>query len=117
MDGFCSPAKLYAVFMAAIVMFDLYIGKPMLAMRDTVYAAIGTLFLFVLCAARMDFVAWGLLLIPTLFFIFIVAVLVLDQAFQIQSAYKMKESCAPPPTCEEEPTCEPAPVPAPTCAT
>ncbi len=77
----CSPAKFYILFMIALVLFDFYQGYAQYAMRHTVYLVFGGFFLFALCAANMDFAAWGLLLIPILFYIFLIALWTFDQSF------------------------------------
>lgn len=81
MDGWssiCPPAKVYLLFMIALVLFDMASGYTRHAMRNTVYAVFGTFVLWVLCAANMDFAAWGLLALPLFFFILLLALWVFD---------------------------------------
>jgi hypothetical protein len=74
----CSPAKLYLLFMVAMILFDMASGYAFHAMRNTVYAVFGPFVLWVLCAANMDFAAWGLLALPFFFFIVLIALWVFD---------------------------------------
>jgi hypothetical protein len=74
----CTPAKLYLLFMVAVVLFDMASGYARHAMRNTVYGIFGTFALWVLCAANMDFAAWGLLALPLFFFIVLIALWVFD---------------------------------------
>ncbi len=81
MDGWsnvCPPAKVYLLFMIALVLFDMASGYSYSAMKNTVYAVFGTFVLWVLCAANMDFAAWGLLALPVFFFILLLALWVFD---------------------------------------
>ncbi len=80
-ESICSPAKFYILFMIALILFDMYQGYSQFAMRHTVYLVFGGFFLYTLCAANMDFAAWGLLLIPILFYIFLIALWTFDQSF------------------------------------
>lgn len=74
----CTPAKLYLLFMIALVIFDLVNGSGTYAIRHTGYGLFGTVALWVLCAANMDFAAWGLLFLPLFFFIVLIALWVFD---------------------------------------
>ncbi len=76
----CPPVTIYGVFMAALVLFDLYMSRGRAAMHNTAYGILGCIFLFVLCAAGMGFVAWGLLLLPIIFYVFLLAVIVFDRS-------------------------------------
>jgi hypothetical protein len=74
----CPPAQLYLLFMIAVVLFDLVRGAGAFAVRHTGYALFGTIALWVLCAAKMDFAAWGLLMLPIFFFVVLIAMWVFD---------------------------------------
>lgn len=76
----CLPAQIYPVVMLGIILFDIYKGAFMRGISDTVSLVIGTTLLWVLCAAKMEFVAYGLLLLPVLFVVFLLAILVFDQS-------------------------------------
>lgn len=89
----CTPAKLYLLFMTALVLFDMVSGYARSAMRNTVYALFGTLILWILCASNMDFAAWGLLVFPILFFIVLIALWVFDGIlFTTSREYKHRSS-------------------------
>jgi hypothetical protein len=97
--------------MCAYVLFQLYQGSTRLFLTSLGQLIFGSLLLFVLCAASLEFVGWGLLLLPVIFYIFLVVILVFNKGFQIQSKTVCKEDCEPEPepeTCEPEPeTCDP----------
>lgn len=67
--------------MAALILFDLYMSRGRSAMRNIAYGVLGGILLFVLCAAGMGFVAWGMLLLPVVFYMFLFAVILFDQSF------------------------------------
>jgi hypothetical protein len=94
--------KVFIIFMVAVLFYDMYSGNAPNLMRSLFYLAIGTGFLYVLCAANMEFAAWGILLLPIVFYIFLLVILVFNRGFQITSTYEERETCAPEPTCEEE---------------
>jgi hypothetical protein len=81
MADVCPPVTIYGVFMTALVLFDLYMSRGRSAMRNTAYGILGGILLFVLCAAGMDFVAWGMLLLPIIFYLFLFAVILFDRSF------------------------------------
>ena len=86
----CPPAQIYPVVMAGVVLFDVYRGTYKSAMSKTVALLIGTILLWVLCAANMDFVAYALLLLPVLFFVFLLAIIFYDQSLlSISRVYKI----------------------------
>ncbi len=74
----CPPAQIYLLFMIALVLFDLVRGSGQYAVRHMGYGLFGTIALWVLCAANMDFAAWGLLLLPLFFFVVLIALWVFD---------------------------------------
>ncbi len=89
----CSPAKLYLLFMMALVLFNMANGYSIYAMRNFVYMIFGTFVLWVLCAANMDFAAWGLLAFPLFFFIVLIALWVFDGIlFTTSREYKHRRS-------------------------
>jgi hypothetical protein len=93
-EALCPPAKIYPVVMAGVVLFNLYRGTYHYAVQHAVALIIGTIFLWVLCAARLEFAAYGLLLMPVLFFVFLLAVIFYDQTlFTIKSKYKCDSGC------------------------
>jgi hypothetical protein len=103
----CSPAKVYIIFMSAVVFFDMYLGQTRKVLLNIVYLVFGTGIFYTLCAANMDFVGWLLLAVPILFYIFVVALWVFDQSlYTLRHGYKIRKSCEKP--CEEpEPACTP----------
>lgn len=79
--------------MTALVLFDMVSGYARSAMRNTVYTLFGTLILWILCAADMDFAAWGLLAFPLFFFIVLIALWVFDGIlFTTSREYKHRSS-------------------------
>jgi hypothetical protein len=110
----CPPAKLYPIVMAALILFNFYRGTYRHAIVNAVYALVGTTLLAVLCASGFEFAAWALLLLPVLFFVFLLAIIFYDQTlFDITRSYDPNRlgpgGCRKPvePACE--PSCEPEP--------
>jgi len=90
-SSLCLPAQVYPVVMAGVILFDIYKGIYMRGIKNIVLLIVGTILLWVLCAAKMEFVADGLLLIPVVFTIFIVALLVFNNSLLvISNDYKDK---------------------------
>ena len=113
----CPPARVYAIFMCAVVLFDLYSGYYDQAFSNAIAVFIGTLLLWVLCAARLDFVAYSLLIIPVIFFVFLLTAVTYDQyirglGIQDQLQQRRKSSCGEK-TCEAKPEPVPEPIPEP----
>jgi hypothetical protein len=112
----CSPAKLYFAFSMAYILFNFYLASVSGVMVSIFYAIFGTLLLWILCAAKMDFVAWGLLGLPVLFYILLFAIMVFDRSFlSVTHEYKngtngtngTNGSCQEETECNTcEPTCE-----------
>ena len=106
----CPPGFAYAVFMIALGLYDIYMGSfPSLA-RTLLYLIVGSILLWILCAAGMAPVGWALLAVPVIFYIFLFAILIFQKGFDFQTEERTK--CAKPPapcveeeTCEEEPAC------------
>lgn len=99
----CPPAKIYPIVMTAVVLFNLYRGTYRYAISHIVALIIGTTFLWILCAANLEFAAYALLALPVLFFVFLLALIFYDQSlFEITRAYKPGDDCP------SEPSCEPA---------
>ena len=76
----CPPAAFFPVLMAAVMLFDMYMGKFKRLLSNVAITIVGTLLLYLLCAAKLEIVAYALYIIPLIFFIFFVAVLVYDRA-------------------------------------
>ena len=81
MNTFCPPVIAYSVLITAIGLYDIYMGKfPNLA-RTMFYLIFGSGLLWVICAANMEFVAWVMILVPVVFYIFLIALLVFNKSF------------------------------------
>ena len=76
----CPPAQLYPIVMAGVILFNLYRGTYRHAISHTVALVIGTTLLWILCAANMEFAAYALLIMPVLFFVFLLALIFYDQS-------------------------------------
>ncbi len=98
----------------AYILFNFYLASVSGVMISIFYAIFGTLLLWILCAAKMDFVAWGLLGLPVLFYILLFAIMVFDRSFlNVSHEYRNgsgSSSCGnvePEIECNTcEPTCE-----------
>ncbi len=87
-QSLCVPAQIYPIVMVAVILFNLYRGTYRYAVGHTVALFIGTLLLWVLCAANMEFVAYGMLTLPVIFFVFLLALILFDQSlFDIKHKY------------------------------
>jgi hypothetical protein len=113
----CPPVFAYGAFMIALGLYDIYMGSFPSLGRTVLYLILGSMFLWILCAAGMDFVAWGLLSIPVMFYVFLFAILIFQKGFDIQEFAKpVAESCKPKEEKEEEcPIEEECPVEEETC--
>jgi hypothetical protein len=75
--------------MSAVILFSLYVGAYRHAVTHIVGLFIGTFFLWTLCAAGLEFAAYGLLILPVMFFVFFLAVVLYDQSLiNITRRYK-----------------------------
>jgi hypothetical protein len=96
----CPPAQLFPIFMVGLILFNLYRGTYRYAMTHTVSMLVGTVFLWILCAAKFEVAAWALLVLPVLFFVFFLAVLFYDQSIlSVSHSYEPCGCCDVPETC------------------
>jgi len=95
----CPPAQIYPIVLSALVLFDLYRGSFRQAVSHIVAMLIGTTFLWVLCAANLESAAYILLVLPVLFFVFLLAIIFYDQSL-LSIEHERKNHCTE--TCEEE---------------
>jgi len=79
-SSLCLPAKVYSIVMVAIIIFDLYLGSITHAISNTISLFVGTLLLWTLCAAGMEFAAVSLMVLPVMFFVFLFAIILYDQS-------------------------------------
>ena len=79
-SALCPPAAFFPVLMAAVILFDMYMGKIKRLISHLAITIVGTILLYILCAANLEVVAYALYIIPVMFFIFFLAVLVYDRA-------------------------------------
>ena len=92
MEESCLPAQIYVLVMCAVILFDLYLGLYHYAASNTISLLIGTLLLWVLCAANMSFVAYSLMILPVLFFLFLFAIILYDKTlFNIQRVQEQEQ--------------------------
>ena len=75
----CLPAQIYPIVMAGIILFDIYKGVYVRGVTNFVMLLVGTALLWVLCAAKFEFVAYSLLALPVIFTVFLLAIIVFDQ--------------------------------------
>ena len=99
----CPPAQIYPIVMTGIILFNLYRGTYRYAMTHVISTIIGTILLWVLCAAKLEFAAYALILLPILFFVFLLAIVFYDQSLlQITHNYKPRNGNE----CEVEVECD-----------
>jgi hypothetical protein len=93
-DTLCPPAKIYPIALSGVILFHLYRGAYRYALTHTISLVIGTTFLWILCAANLEFAAYALLLLPVIFFIFLLALVFYDQSlFEITRRYENDSDC------------------------
>ncbi len=97
----CSPAFAYSTFIIVICLFDIYMGKYPSIPRTLLYLITGIVLIWILCASGMGIVAWGIVTIPMLFYIFIIAVLVYQKGFALQQTNK-SDTCSESDSQEED---------------
>jgi len=95
----CPPAQIYPIVLSAVILFDLYRGSLVQALSHFVAMIIGTTFLWVLCAANLDFAAYALLILPVLFFVFLLAIIFYDQSL-LSIEHSRKNRCKTPRCCK-----------------
>jgi hypothetical protein len=85
--------------MTALILFDVYRGTLVQALKHLVLLLLGTTMLWILCAANLEFAAYALLCIPVVFVLFLLAIILYDQTlFSIKHRYR----CG----CREEESCD-----------
>jgi hypothetical protein len=102
-SGLCPPAQIYPAVMAGVVLFNVYRGTYRHALTHLVSLIIGTTLLWVLCAAKMEVVAYAMLALPVFFFVVLLAIIFYDQ-----SLLKITRAHVIPP-CEADNSCDVCP--------
>jgi hypothetical protein len=98
----CPPAQIYPIVLSALVLFDLYRGSFKQAISHIVAMLIGTTFLWILCAANLEFAAYSLLILPLVFFVFLLAIIFYDQSL-LSIKHEKKRRCDD--ECDGEESC------------
>jgi hypothetical protein len=98
----CPSVIAYAVFLVALMLYNIYMGEWPSFLRSGLYLAVGCIFLWILCAAGMEVVGWSLLGIPVVFYLFLFALVIFDQGFKINRSYETKCKKPKEPECPEE---------------
>ena len=98
----CPSVIAYAIFLIALMLYNIYMGEWPSFLRSALYMVVGCLLLWILCAAGMEMVGWSLLGIPVVFYLFLFAIVIFDQGFRLNSTYETKCKKPVEPTCEEE---------------
>ena len=91
----CPPAQIYPIVMTGVVLFSLWRGTYRQAITQIIGLFFGTFFLWVLCAANFEFVAYALLTLPVLFLVFFLAVVLFDQSMIDVKSYSKKDCGCP----------------------
>ncbi len=96
MTNFCPPVIAYGTFITAIGLYDIYMGKLPNFARTMFYLIFGGTLLWLLCVANMELLGWMLILIPVIFYIFLISLLVFNKSFtyKVEQPEKVEEkSC------------------------
>ena len=81
--------------MAGVILFDIYKGIYVRGITNLVMLLVGTALLWVLCAAKFEFVAYSLLALPVIFTVFLLAIIVFDQTLlSVTHKYNAKAAAA-----------------------
>ena len=106
-SNLCLPAQIYPAVMAGVVLFNLYRGTYRYAITHIVSLVIGTTLLWVLCAAKMEVVAYALLVLPVFFFVVLLAIIFYDQSLLKITRARVIPPCddceMPCPVCSHKP--------------
>jgi len=89
----CLPAQIYPVVMAGLILFNVYGGHFRHAIHNSVALVVGTGFLWILCAAKFEFVAYAMLMMPVIFVIFLVALILFDQTLLEIHSKERRRGC------------------------
>ena len=90
--GLCVPAKIFPIMMSSLLLFDVYIGNYRNMGFHAVSFIMGTALLYTLCYFNMETVAWAVLLIPVVFFIALLALIVMDLSL-IKVTHTFQQRC------------------------
>jgi len=90
----CLPAQIYPIVMAGVILFDFYKGIYGRGLSNIILTVVGTTLLWVLCAAKLEFVAYALLAIPVIFTVFLLAIIVFDQSLLAVSHDYADKACS-----------------------
>jgi hypothetical protein len=86
--GTCLPAKAFPIVMAGVVLFNLWRGVWVEAVKNVIVGVIGTSALWLLCTSGMELLAYMVLAVPVIFIIFLLALIVFDQTLlQVTHTY------------------------------
>jgi hypothetical protein len=88
----CIPAKVFPMFMASLILFDVYLGNMRNMALHLVSFIVGTALLYTLCHFNMETVAWVILMIPILFFLSLLALIILDLSL-IKVTHTFQQRC------------------------
>lgn len=88
----CIPAKIFPILMASLLLFDVYIGNYRNMGFHAVSFLVGTALLYTLCHFNMETAAWAVLLIPIVFFVALLALIVMDLTF-INVTHTFQQRC------------------------
>jgi len=79
--------------MSSVLLFDLYIGNFRNLAFHVVSFVVGTALLYTLCHFSMETVAWAVLMIPVVFFIALLALIILDLSL-INVTHTFQQRCS-----------------------
>jgi hypothetical protein len=78
-QSLCKPLLLYITFVSALILYNITQLDTRSALKNTLFLAVGSGLIYLLCNMGFEIVAWFMLAIPPFFFVALLALLVITQ--------------------------------------
>lgn len=86
-QSICKPLLIYIIFVSALILYNITQLDSQAILKNTLFLAIGSGLIWVLCASGFEIAAWILLALPPFFFVGLLALLVLTQMLKTEVSY------------------------------
>lgn len=94
-QSLCKPLLIYIIFLSALILYNITQLDSQAILKNTLFLAIGSALIWVLCASGFEIAAWILLALPPFFFVGILALLVLSQMLKTEVSYNRVQTLDP----------------------
>lgn len=94
-QSLCKPLLIYIIFVSALICYDITQLDARAILKNTMFLAIGSALIWVLCASGFEIAAWILLALPPFFFVGLLALLVLSQMLKTEVSYNGVQTLDP----------------------